>query len=77
MAERKGKYRISIQRGVGMTSVSIEAPSGHLTDACDAAKDLLSLMPESTLQGDGMSISTIPGWGPLTITPPQLDGDTT
>jgi hypothetical protein len=60
-----GKIRISIQRGVGMTGVTVEAPVGQMTDAAKIAKELLQAMPESTFQGDGVSISTIPGFGPM------------
>jgi hypothetical protein len=58
-------YRISIQRGVGMTGVTIECPPENRDEAVSHAKELLSAMPESTFQGEGVSITTIPGFGPL------------
>lgn len=47
-----------------MTSISMEAPEGCLTNACEAAKDLLKQMPESTFQGEGIAITSVPGFGP-------------
>jgi hypothetical protein len=61
----KSKYRISIQRGVGMTGLTVECDPGYRDSAVAHAKELLAAMPESTFQGDGVSITTIPGFGPL------------
>lgn len=47
-----------------MTSISLEAPEGLLTNAVEAAEKLLSAMPESTFQGEGIAITSVPGFGP-------------
>jgi len=58
------KYRISIQRAIGHTGVMIEVPPECAEHAVAHAKELLAAMPESTFQGDGVAISTIPRFGP-------------
>jgi hypothetical protein len=59
------KIRISIQRGVGHTSVSLECPVDERENAVESAEKLLKAMPESTFQGDGVAITSIPGFGPM------------
>jgi hypothetical protein len=58
------KVRIHIQRGIGMTSVSLECPAEQREEAVASAEKLLAAMPESTFQGDGVAITSIPGFGP-------------
>lgn len=60
------KYRIHISRGVGHTGVSIDCDPSFRESAVKDAKELLAAIPESTFQGDGVSITTIPGFGPWT-----------
>ena len=56
--------RIYVQRTVGHTSVSMECPPEEREDTVKAAKDLLAAMPESSFQGDGVAITSIPMPGP-------------
>jgi len=58
------KVRIYVQRTVGHTSVSLECPAEERDDTVKAAKDLLNSMPESSFQGDGVAITSIPMHGP-------------
>ena len=58
------KYRIHIQRGVGFTAVTIDVPVDAKDEAVAHAKEILEAMPESTFQGDGVAITSIPGFGP-------------
>lgn len=67
MAER---IRIHVSRSVGSTNVSIECPPAYRDATVEQAKVLLEAIPESTFQGDGIAITTIPGFGPS-----RLDGD--
>jgi hypothetical protein len=47
-----------------MTSVSLECPAEQREEAVASAEKLLAAMPESTFQGDGVAITSIPGFGP-------------
>jgi hypothetical protein len=58
------KYRIHIQRGVGFTGITIDVPVDVRDEAVAHAKELMESMPESTFQGEGVAISTIPRFGP-------------
>jgi len=58
------KVRIYVQRTVGHTSVSMECPAEEREDTVKAAKELLASMPESSFQGDGVAITSIPMHGP-------------
>jgi len=60
----KGKVRLHVQRGVGMTSVSFEAPAEDREAMVAAVKEVLTAMPESTFTGEGVVISSIPSHGP-------------
>jgi hypothetical protein len=61
---RKGEYRIHIQRGVGMATCSISVSEELRDEAVAHAKELFEAMPEPTFQGDGISITTVPRFGP-------------
>jgi hypothetical protein len=61
---KPGKIRIYVQRTVGHTSVSLECPADEREKTVESAKVLLESMPESTFQGDGVAITSIPMGGP-------------
>jgi len=58
------KVRIYVQRTVGHTSVSMECPPEEREKTVAAAKEILQAMPESSFQGDGVAITSIPMHGP-------------
>lgn len=58
------RVRIYVQRTVGHTSVSVECPPEERDKTVASAKELLEAMPESTFQGDGVAITSIPMGGP-------------
>jgi hypothetical protein len=58
------KVRIYVQRTVGHTSVSMECPADQRVEVVKSALEILSAMPESTFQGDGVAITSIPMGGP-------------
>ena len=58
------KVRIYVQRTVGHTSVSLECPADERDKTVEAATKLLNSMPESSFQGDGVAITSIPMGGP-------------
>lgn len=58
------KYRLSVTRAVGHTTVSLECPPIFRDDAVAHALKILDAMPESTFQGDGVVITSVPGHGP-------------
>ena len=61
---KQQKIRIYVQRTVGHTSVSLECPADERDKTVEAAKVLLSAMPESTFTGEGVAITSIPMHGP-------------
>jgi len=58
------KVRIYVQRTVGHTSVSLECPPDQRVEVVKSALEILQTMPESTFQGDGVAITSIPMGGP-------------
>jgi hypothetical protein len=61
---KKHTVRLHIQRSVGHTSLSLEAPAEQIDHVVAHALDILDKMPESTFSGDGVAITSIPGFGP-------------
>ena len=58
------KVRIYVQRTVGHTSISMECDAKDREETVKSAKEILQAMPESSFQGDGVAITSIPMHGP-------------
>lgn len=58
------KYRLSVTRAVGHTTVNLECPPDLRDEAVAHAKEILDALPDSTFSGDGVVITSVPSHGP-------------